>query len=79
MPPPQNDDRDRDHDLLVRLDTKLDQLSADFREMKTSLSGKADAARVDKLESQVEDTKRRLYMMAGGLVVIEALLRYAGK
>lgn len=68
-----------DHDLLVRLDTKLDQLSTDFREVKESVRGKADSLRVEKVETRLDETQRKLYMISGGLIVVESLLRWIGK
>jgi hypothetical protein len=68
-----------DHDLLVRLDTKLDRMSDDFKEVKDSVRGKAEIIRVEKIELRLDDTQRKLYMVTGGLVVVEALLRWIGK
>ncbi len=65
-----------DHDLLVRLDAKLDVLSASFGEMKSSVSGKADAQRVDKLEIRQEATERKMYMIVGGLAALEFALKW---
>lgn len=64
-----------DHDLLVRLDTKLDALTGTIGEMKTALPLKADAGRVDKLEARVERSDRKLYTIAGGLAAAELFLR----
>jgi hypothetical protein len=46
---------DRDHDLLVRLDTKLDALTNTLTEMRMQISLKADTARIDKLETSRVD------------------------
>lgn len=49
----------RDHDLLVRLDTKLDLLTSAFLEIKLSVAAKADSSRLDKLEStRIEKLER---------------------
>ena len=89
-----------DHDLLVRLDTKLDLVSIQFNEVRAQMVGKADHTLVDlritKVEERVEDkadqqlldtrfgrleTKvdalmRNMWMITGGLIVIELALRF---
>lgn len=56
-----------DHDLLVRLDTKLDALSASFAEVKIAVAGKADSVRVEKLELAMDSVKGKLYTIGGSL------------
>lgn len=63
-----------DHDLLVRLDTKLDALTASFQEVKTALASKADASRVEKLENVVEGIRSKVYTAAGGLAVLQFVI-----
>ena len=77
MPPSQLDD----HDLLIRLDAKLDALSAAFADIKTSLSGKAEGThltelkvRVDKLEGRTGNSEKKIAMIAGGLIVIDVVI-----
>jgi CheY-like chemotaxis protein len=69
-----------DHDLLVRLDTKLDLLSVQLNEVRVQVAGKADAATLDpriaKLEQRLESQQRTVYMMLGGLAVLELLLKF---
>jgi nicotinate-nucleotide pyrophosphorylase len=50
-----NPNAERDHDLLVRLDTKLDALTASLNDMRLQVSLKADSTRVDKLETSRVD------------------------
>jgi len=68
-----------DHSLLVRLDTKLDLLSASFGEIKMAVQQKAENERVDKLESRLETTEKRVYMMLGGLAVVEFAFKALGR
>jgi hypothetical protein len=63
-----------DHDLLVRVDTKLDMLAGSFSEVKNSVNTKAENTRVDKLENRMELTERKVYMATGGIVVLQVLL-----
>ena len=65
-----------DRDLLVRIDERTAALQADFAELKLDVKEKADAARVAKLERRVGKNERRLSYICGGLIVIEALLRF---
>jgi hypothetical protein len=82
MPQTINDD----HDLLVRIDEKLGALSEAFLELKESVKAKADTGRVDRLEGRADVTEKRLdghdkklAMLAGGLIVFEALARWLFK
>lgn len=75
-----------DHDLLVRLDTKLDALSLSFQELKATVNSKADISRVDRLEerSDLQDRRldahdRKLAMFAGGCLVFEVVSRFLFK
>ncbi len=72
-----------DHDLLVRLDTKLDALTAGFQDLKLTVNSKADSTRVDRLESRADGQDKRLdghdkklAMFAGGLIVFEFVARF---
>lgn len=64
-----------DHDLLVVAVTKLDALSASVNEMRASVSTKAEAVRVDKLETRLDATERKVYLMTGALLAIQAALK----
>jgi hypothetical protein len=75
-----------DHDLLVRLDTKLDALTAAFQELKTTVNSKADSSRVARLEERADNQDKRLdghdkklAMFAGGWLVFEALAKILWK
>lgn len=73
-----------DHDLLVRLDTKLDTLATQLTEARTLVSNKVDAAafepRISKLETKVDWNSKTTYMLIGGLMVAEFVFKYlAGK
>jgi hypothetical protein len=65
-----------DHDLLVRLDTKLDALSLSFAEVKIAVAAKADASRVEKLEASVEVLKTKAYGAAGALAALQFVLHW---
>jgi hypothetical protein len=82
---------DEDHDLLVKLDVKLDMMAATLNEARLSVGGKADSAqieqRISKLESTTNDRFTRgdnkhdalsikVYMLVGGVVAIEVLLKF---
>ena len=70
-----------DHEMLIRLDTKLDALKESVAEVKESLSEvnqavatKADVTAVDKLEQRIdkleeaqEKDRQKLWMILGGL------------
>lgn len=66
-----------DHDLLVRLDTKMDTLGGQIAEVKASLDKKAESGRVDKLEDAVEQIRSKIYYATGGLAVLQVVLRWA--
>jgi polyhydroxyalkanoate synthesis regulator phasin len=63
----------RDHDLLVRLDTKLDGLSSHFLDVRRMLNSKADAARVEKLERQIEEIQTKAIAAKADAVRVEKL------
>jgi hypothetical protein len=65
-----------DHDLLVRLDGKVDGLSVLVGELRADLPRKADAHRVDKLESELDTVKARLYALTGGLAALQAVFHW---
>ncbi len=80
-----------DHDLLVRLDTKLDLVSIQLNEARVKMGMKADSARVDKLErlvdgkseskaltdlsGVVDGIKSKVLMATGALAVLQFLLQ----
>lgn len=64
----------RDHDLLVRLDTKLDALSALFTEVRMSVSAKAESSRVDAIEKLVNAINNKIYSAMGGLAVLQVCI-----
>jgi hypothetical protein len=84
-----------DHDLLVRLDTKLDTLSTLFAEVRSGLALKADASRVEKLEAQistkanwdraeklegkVEALQMKVYMACGAVALLQFGLHWLVK
>ena len=75
-----------DHDLLVRLDAKLDGLSTQFSEVKATIHQKADTVRVekldllvDKLETRLDSNEHKLYMLLGGVAVLEVVLKIVWK
>jgi CheY-like chemotaxis protein len=69
-----------DHDLLVRLDVKLDLVSVQLNEARVLLAAKADREtiepRLQKIESSVADLGRKVAMIVGGLLVIEVALKF---
>jgi hypothetical protein len=82
-------DRDRDlklgqdHDLLVRLDTKMDALSTQFTEARVALALKADLSRVEALECStaanrelIEELRRKLYGVGCVLGVLQVGLHW---
>lgn len=68
-----------DHDLLVRLDVKLDLVSLQLNEARVQMVGKAETAqlepRLGKIEQRVESSQKTMYMIVGGLMVVEVLIR----
>ena len=72
--------KNSDHDLLVRLDTKLDLVSIQFNEVRTQMVGKADHALVDarigKVETKLDFVLRNMYMFGGALLAVELVLKY---
>lgn len=68
-----------DHDLLVRLDTKLDALSAAFAKVETAVANKADTSRVEKLENQVDGMRSKIYSATGGLAVLQCVIHFLWK
>ena len=69
-------DATSDHDLLVRLDAKLDALSVQFSEVRSSVSTKAEAGRVDRLEAQINSMEHKVYMATGGLLSLQIILKF---
>lgn len=69
-----------DHDLLVRLDVKLDLVSLQLNEARVQMVGKAETAqlepRLSKIEQRVEFSQKTTYMIVGGLMVVQVLLRF---
>jgi CheY-like chemotaxis protein len=69
-----------DHDLLVRLDTKLDLLSVQVNEVRVQVASKADMStiepRIAKIEARLDSQQRTVYMMLGGLAVLEVFLKF---
>lgn len=72
-----------DHDLLVRLDVKLDLVSLQLNEARVQMVGKAETSvlepRLVKLEQRVEASQKTMAMIVGGLIVADALLRFLVK
>ncbi len=75
-----------DHDLLVRLDVKLDLVSVQLNEARVLVAAKADRETLEprfvKIEKDLDEcrkkqewTTNRMYMIVGGLVVLEVLLK----
>lgn len=58
-----------DHDLLVRLDEKMDTVQAAVAELKKDTIDK-----VEKLESRLDATRVRVWMITGGCLVAEFIL-----
>ena len=69
----------RDHDLLVRLDTKLDVLSAAFSEVRASVAAKADTVRVDRLEALIHSMNNKIYAAMGALGAVQVLIHLLWK
>ena len=65
-----------DHELLVRIDERVAALQTDFAELKHDVKAKAEATTVTKLAVRVGKIERRMSYICGGLLVLEALLRY---
>lgn len=71
-----------DHDLLIRIDTRLDGLFNDFGDLKKEIhrlwvekASKSDIAECKKTdedhESRIRAVERRIWIAIGGLAVIE--------
>ncbi len=65
-----------DHDLLVRLDTKLDVLAVSFNEVRLSVGAKAETVRLEKLEHVVTDIQKKVYWAAGILTAAQFAAHY---
>lgn len=65
-----------DHDLLVRLDTKLDVLAISFNETRLAVGSKAEAARLEKLEVAVDGIKAKIYWAAGALTAAQFAIHF---
>lgn len=68
-----------DHDLLIRIDTRMDTLLGDFSSYKTTTdkeigrlsSEKASQTTSDDHERRLRDMEKRMWTLAGVLVAIE--------
>lgn len=58
-----------DHDLLVRLDEKMDSVQAAVAELKKSTDDK-----VDKIDGRLDETRKRVWMIMGGCLVAEFVI-----
>ncbi len=65
-----------DHDLLVRLDTKLDVLSATFHETRLAVGSKAEAVRLEKLELIVSAMQNKIYWGMGALAAVQVAAHF---
>jgi CheY-like chemotaxis protein len=76
-------DISNDHDVLIRVETKLDLVSVQLAEVRGQISGKVEQAvlepRLAKVEAKAEAMEKKMYMIIGGLIVIEILLKLLGK
>jgi hypothetical protein len=72
-----------DHDLLVRIDVRLDMVTVQLNEARALVSAKADQEtlepRLTKIEGRLDSVILKVAMIAGGLIVIEALFNHFGK
>lgn len=74
-----------DHDLLVRIDARTEALQEHVSEMKETLTTKADADRVARLEGRMDKSDdnqkqadKKLNYICGGLIALQALLKVTG-
>lgn len=62
-----------DHDLLVRLETKLDGVTSQLSEARGLLSTKADSSRVEKLEKQLDEIQAKALVTKADVSQVEKL------
>lgn len=65
-----------DRELLIRIDERIASLQTDFVELKQDVKEKASITSVNKLQRRVNKNDRRLSYICGGLIVIEAAMKY---
>lgn len=64
-----------DHDLLIKIDTKLERVISDVSDLKTNLSGDVEKLKTDHVcRQEFEALQNWRYYIAGAIVVIVAIL-----
>lgn len=67
---------DRDHDLLLRVDTKLDNLIESFAKVEIAVAAKADTERVSKLEERVTSLQAKVFTAGGAVSALQFALQF---
>ncbi len=64
----------QDHDLLIKIDTKLERVISDVSDLKTNLSGDVETLKTDHVGRQeFEALQNWRYYLAGAIVVLVAV------
>lgn len=64
----------QDHDLLIKIDTKLERVISDVSDLKTNLSGDVEGLKTDHVGRQeFEALQNWRYYLAGAIVVLVAV------
>ena len=68
--------QDTERDLLVRISERVEVLVTAVSKLEANMSTKADTVEVNDLKKRVTSLEKRNWMVAGGLVVAEAIFKF---